>query len=157
MICDLFLMPAMFLPGHINNYHCQVMLKNPFLAVFAAGVNQSPSAEWPWSLETTLRKWVNEVKVSSTSLMTLIIRETGTWFTQFPNLHHKTSELQLYTKQYGIIFSSHSAFSKISLPEFLCHPSRWMKRILALQFYLQLFQNDCTLFLLTHYKLHVGN
>lgn len=45
MICDLFLMPAMFLPGHINNYCCQVMLKNPFLEVFAAGVNQSPNAE----------------------------------------------------------------------------------------------------------------
>ena len=48
-------------------------------------------------------------KVSSTSLMTQIIKETGTWFTQFPNLHHKTSDLQLYTKLYGIIFSSHSA------------------------------------------------
>ena len=45
MICDLFLMPAMFLPGHINNYCYQVMLKNPFLEVFAAGVNQSPKSE----------------------------------------------------------------------------------------------------------------
>ena len=62
MICDLFLMPAMFLPCHINNYCCQVMLKNPFLEVFAAGVNQSPNAEWPWSLETRLGKWVNEVQ-----------------------------------------------------------------------------------------------
>lgn len=36
--------------------------KESIFGVFAAGVNQSPNAEWPWSLETRLGKWVNEVQ-----------------------------------------------------------------------------------------------